>query len=148
MNGSFKIRKSELLIGFLILFLSCSKAEKDSSFTKSDISFFETCKTNSFIDHFFKTYNSYLKQKVNEKFLPEFYFHNEKIFDNKIIFSNSGEILIYIEGVDTKENKSTLYYSDKNPQIFIQQLKNNRIEIDQPPSYNAQWWWSIVYNRT
>lgn len=125
--GNFKC------ITFLIVILlsSCLKVNVDNSISRK--AYKKAIKKE--VNKFLTSYNDTLMSKVHKSFWSDFYFYKNYRFKTDIIVSSSQQTLIYIEQSDKSNYATNIFFTDKNPVLYIQELKNN-VHIT-PASYKS-----------
>jgi len=79
------------------------------------------------VKNFLKTYNEILMSKVHKTFWPDFYLNHKNRFKIDIIQSSLEQTLICIEKTGEKEDLLNISFTNKNPQLFVQEQRNNII---------------------
>ncbi len=129
-------KAKHLFLTLLLLeFTSCMKIEVDKSYQSSSKTENQYRDILSLADLFIEKYNKLLKEKVHDSFIHDFYFNDNFHFNVQAIFSKSDNLLVYIERNNLNENKFHVYYTEENPQVYIQELKSSSpINITPHPS--------------
>ncbi len=106
--------------------ISCTQVSEHQSFKNSKI-LKGTCEeVVSTSKYFIGKYNESLKKRIHEKFRKEFYFDETNKFNIQIVFSASDNTLVNIERDASSKDNFICYYTEGDPQAFIQEVKLNK----------------------